>query len=74
MLRMPKSIPSTEEERTAEALFLIGKLSDADEEQLTVWEVELVESLRQGYASTRIRLKELREAVHRIKPELPYIV
>jgi hypothetical protein len=66
---MPKPVPSTEQERTEEALALIGKLVPEDMAKLTTWEVTLVEELKDGKAATRIRLKDLRECVHRLYPD-----
>jgi hypothetical protein len=68
--RMPKPLPSTETERTEEAQKLIARLTPEDTVKLTTWEVTLVAELREGKAATRIRLKDLREAVHRIYPDV----
>lgn len=67
-LGLPDPIPSTEAERTAEAERLIAELVDRKAfHHLTTWEVELVDELKQGKACTRVRLKELREALKRIR-------
>lgn len=69
VVRMAKPIPSTEAERAEEAKQLIAKLRHEDIPKLTTWEVALVNELEEGKACTRIRLKELREAISRIFPE-----
>jgi len=65
-LVMPKPIPSSETERVAEAMELLGQIRDEDIVKLTTWEVEMIDSIHQGRAVTRIRLKDLRDAVARI--------
>lgn len=68
-LKFPKPIPDSESDRVAESIELLKKITDADASRLTTWEVELIDSLSQGMACTRIRLKELRECVARIEEE-----
>ena len=68
VVRMSKPIPDSEADRSEEAKQLIAKLRPEDVPNLTTWEVELVKELAEGKAATRIRLKELREAVERIHP------
>lgn len=70
-LRMPLPVPDSERDRMEEAVGLLKKLIPDDQVKLTTWEVVLVDELREGKACTRIRLKELREAVHRIYPDTP---
>lgn len=71
LLKMPKPIPDNEADRTAEAAGLMNQLTETDIPKMTSWEVELVVSLREGKACTRIRLKELRELVARLYPPTP---
>jgi len=68
VVRMSKPIPENEADRAEEAKQLIAKLRPDDMPKLTTWEVTLIEELASGKAATRIRLKELREAVERIHP------
>lgn len=68
VLKMPKPIPDSEADRTAEAAELLGKLESEDVVKMTSWEVELTVALEEGKACTRIRLKELRELVARLHP------
>lgn len=65
---MSKPIPDTETERVEEAKQLLSKLKTGDRLKLTTWELTLVEELGEGKACTRIRLKELREAMERLYP------
>lgn len=72
-LDLPESIPATEAERTEEANRLVCQLREWGDEawkQLTGWEVEVLNDLNDGKACTRVRLKEVREAVARIKTKL----
>jgi hypothetical protein len=68
VVRMSKPIPDNETDRTAEAILLIKRITDDDIPKLTTWEMELVGSLREGRAATRIRLKELRAVLERLHP------
>jgi hypothetical protein len=68
VVRMSKPIPDSETDRTAEAILLIKRITDSDIPKLTTWELELVDSLREGRAATRIRLKELRAVLERLHP------
>ena len=68
VVRMSKPIPENEADRAEEAKQLIAKLRPEDIPKLTTWEVVLVTEMEEGKAATRIRLKELREAVERIHP------
>ena len=68
-LVMPKPIPDNEDDRVAEATELLAKISHSDIYLLTSWELELVDELREGKACTRIRLKELRDAVERVEKQ-----
>jgi hypothetical protein len=69
VLRMKKPIPDNETDRCLEAVDLISKLKPEDMPRLTTWEVTLIEELNKGLACTRIRLKDLREAVSRLYPD-----
>lgn len=66
-LALPESIPDSEAERTREAKQLLAKLEDGDDRLLTSWEVLLIAELGEGKACTRVRLKELREAMRRVE-------
>jgi hypothetical protein len=68
-LMMPKPIPDSEDDRVAEAMILLAKISHLDMPLLTTWELEMIDAIRDGKAVTRIRLKELREAVERIEKQ-----
>ena len=66
-LVMPKPVPSSEADRLAEAVELLTQIKDEDIVKLTTWELETIDSIREGRAVTRIRLKDLRECVERIR-------
>lgn len=68
VVRISKPIPGSENDRQEEAKQLLAKLRIADRLKLTTWELTLVEELEEGKACTRIRLKELRDAIERIYP------
>jgi hypothetical protein len=65
VIQMPKRMPTTEIERTEEALELIASIQSKFSE-LTSWELQIVQDIKEGKAATNIRLRELREAVKRI--------
>lgn len=61
------ALPTTEAERTEEVHALLSRLTAEDTPNLTTWETQMIAELLEGKAATKIRLKELREAVKRIE-------
>jgi hypothetical protein len=69
-LVLPEPIPDTEAERTVEGLHLIGVLKDLTKDwkqELTSWELDVVNGVLDGKACTRVRLTEIRGAVARLR-------
>jgi hypothetical protein len=67
VVEMGRPIPDNETDRTAEARHLLSFIYEKDLPKLTSWERNTVEEIREGKASTTIRLKELRSIVKRLQ-------
>ena len=63
---MPEPMSHSESERTEEAQRLLAQLTNDDLVKLTTWELQNIEDLREGKATTGVRLRELRDTVRRI--------
>jgi hypothetical protein len=64
---MEPAMSEREDERTEEAQRLCSLISDEDNSNLTTWELQTVTDIREGKAATRVRLRELRGIVKRIR-------
>jgi len=66
VVEIGKPMPTTEDERTLEALYLISLLSEEDNSKLTSWEMNTITELRAGRAATTVRLREMRSIAKRL--------
>ena len=64
---MEDPIPSSEDERTQEALALVAQLRDEEMAKLTSWEMQTINDILEGKAATTVRLREIRAAVKRLR-------
>jgi hypothetical protein len=71
-LVLPEPIPDSEEDRTEQAMLMIGEIQrwPLSESELTTFEAEIAAELREGKACTRTRFKIVRDAYQRIKKRL----
>jgi hypothetical protein len=67
VVQMSKALPTTEEERTQEARELVSMIDEKDYVKLTSWEMQTVEEIKAGKASTKFRLNEIRGIVKRLQ-------
>lgn len=64
---MEKPVPTSEDERTKEALALLAQIPEEDMAKLTTWEMQTVNDIREGKAATGIRLREIRALLKRLR-------
>lgn len=69
LIEMSKPLPTTETERTDEARELVSMIPDELYSKLTSWELNTIEEIKQGKASTKFRLTEIRKIVKRLQDE-----
>lgn len=69
VISMSKALPTTEEERTAEARELAAMIPKELYPKLTTWEMQTVSDIKDGKASTKFRLTELRQIVKRLQED-----
>jgi ribosome recycling factor len=69
IIPMSKPIPTTEQERTEEARELVAMIPEEAYIQLTSWERETIEEIKEGKASTKFRLTEIRQIVKRLQSD-----
>jgi hypothetical protein len=67
VVEMSKEIPESETDRTEEAQDLVAMIAESDHPKLTTWEMQTVNEVREGKASTKLRLRELRQIVKRLQ-------
>jgi len=69
VIEMSKPLPTTEEERTQEARELVSMIPEELYPKLTSWELNTIEEIKQGKASTKFRLTEIRRIVKRLQED-----
>lgn len=67
IVAMDEPLPDSEDERTREALHLCDLISRDDYSQLTSWELQTIQDVKNGKAATKVRLREIRQAVKRLQ-------
>jgi hypothetical protein len=69
IIEMSKAIPTTETERTEEARELVSMIPTELYPKLTSWERSTIEEIKEGKASTKFRLTEIRKIVKRLQED-----
>jgi hypothetical protein len=69
IIEMSKLLPNNESDRKAEALELVSMIPEELYPKLTSWERQTIEEVKEGKASTKFRLTEIRRIVKRLTDE-----
>jgi hypothetical protein len=69
IVEMSKPISDSESERTEEAQQLIAMIPEDRYKELTSWEFQTLNEVKEGKASTKFRLSEIRKIIKRLQAE-----
>jgi hypothetical protein len=69
VVEMSKPIPDTEAERTEEARDLVSMIPEDRYKELTSWEFQTINEIKEGKASTSFRLREIRQIIKRLRAD-----
>jgi hypothetical protein len=67
IVEMSKAIPDSEADRTEEARELVSMIPEELYPKLTSWEMQTISEIKEGKASTKFRLTEIRQIVKRLQ-------